>query len=124
MKGGAAAEEMQAAPVEISPTVVIDQAAVAAPAPAPVSEPVAPPEPAATAAAPVPAADDLTVIKGIGPKTAALLQEAGITTLDQLAALDVEQLRALLTSAGSRYRVIDPAGWPAEAQRLAAARGN
>ena len=73
---------------------------------------------------PVPAAgvairdDDLVQINGIGPKVAALLNEAGITTLTQLAATSTDQLTAILTNAGPRYRIIDPAPWPADARRL------
>ena len=66
--------------------------------------------------------DDLRQIKGIGPKTAALLQESGITTFDQLAALDAEQLRDILAKGGSRFRSIDPTSWPKEARRLMKAR--
>jgi len=73
---------------------------------------------------PVPAAsvairdDDLVQVNGIGPKVAALLNEAGITTLTQLAATSTDQLRAILTTAGPRYRIVDPTPWPAEARRL------
>ena len=73
---------------------------------------------------PVPAAsvairdDDLVQVNGIGPKVAALLNEAGITTLTQLAAISTDQLRAILTKAGPRYRIVDPTPWPAEARRL------
>ena len=73
---------------------------------------------------PVPAAsvairdDDLVQVNGIGPKVAALLNEAGITTLTQLAATSTDQLRAILTKAGPRYRIVDPTPWPTEARRL------
>lgn len=61
---------------------------------------------------------DLVQIDGIGPKTAALLVDAGITKVSQLAATPVEQLRAVLDQAGSRYRIVDPSAWPARAQAL------
>jgi predicted flap endonuclease-1-like 5' DNA nuclease len=61
---------------------------------------------------------DLVQIDGIGPKTATLLVDAGITTVSQLAATPVEQLRAVLDQAGSRYRIVDPSAWPAKAQAL------
>lgn len=61
---------------------------------------------------------DLVQIDGIGPKTATLLVDAGITTVSQLAATPVEQLRAILDQAGSRYRIVDPSAWPAKAQAL------
>ncbi len=63
--------------------------------------------------------DDLTKIKGVGPKTAALLEAAGITTYTQLAAADETQLRQILDDAGSRYRIINPQEWPEQAQQLA-----
>ncbi len=61
---------------------------------------------------------DLVQIEGIGPKTAGLLNDAGITTVSQLAATSVEQLRAILEQAGPRYRIVDPTAWPARAQAL------
>ncbi|MFN4019994.1 MAG: hypothetical protein ACK4IC_05710 [Erythrobacter sp.] len=82
-------------------------AAPAAVKPSPEPKPVAAPPPA-SAPAPVPAAaapvapaaaDDLTRIKGIGPKLVALLGELGITTYAQIAAwsdADVEQIDAQL----------------------------
>ena len=44
-----------------------------------------------------PTAEDLTKVKGIGKKTAALLQENGITTIAELAALDdkMQELEAV-----------------------------
>jgi hypothetical protein len=63
-------------------------------------------------------ADDLTRIKGIGPKAAEILAAAGIRTYAALAATPVERLQSLLDDAGSRYRVLDPADWPAQAAAL------
>lgn len=80
----------------------------------PVSDPVATPVAESTGASP----DDLTVISGIGPKIAVLLQEAGVTTFAQLEKADLEHLRALLREAN--FRLADPSGWAAQA-RLAAA---
>ena len=60
---------------------------------------------------------ELLEIDGIGPKVAGLLAAAGITTFGELAATDVDQLRALLAAAGSRYRAMDPSSWPAQASR-------
>ena len=65
-----------------------------------------------------PAADDLLRVKGVGPKTVVLLNEAGITTLADLASTPVERLQAILSEAGPRYRVIDPTSWPIHAQEL------
>ena len=65
--------------------------------------------------------DDLTRIKGIGPKAAEILAAAGVSSYQALAATPVERLRALLDEAGSRYRVLDPSDWPAQAAAMAAA---
>ncbi len=46
--------------------------------------------------------DDLTQIKGIGPKIAAALQAAGITTFARLAQADPSTLRTALAAAGLR----------------------
>jgi predicted flap endonuclease-1-like 5' DNA nuclease len=74
------------------------------------------PEPVVPAAQP-PTPDDLTKIEGIGPKIAALLQGAGITTFYELAETDVERIGALLKEA--ELRLADPSSWPEQA-RLAA----
>jgi predicted flap endonuclease-1-like 5' DNA nuclease len=83
---------------------LIDAApAVAAPAPqpeAPAPEPMAEAPAPAPAPAPVPAsADDLSRIKGIGPKLVALLGELGVTSFAQIAAwseADVTRIDAQL----------------------------
>lgn len=62
--------------------------------------------------------NDLVQIDGIGPKTASLLFAAGIDTVSQLAATPIEQVRAILDQAGSRFRIVDPSAWPARAQAL------
>ncbi|GAP09414.1 protein containing helix-hairpin-helix domain [Bellilinea caldifistulae] len=59
------------------------------------------------------AADDLTLIEGIGPKVAAVLHAAGITRFEQLAALPPAELKRLLIAAGNRLS--DPATWPEQA---------
>lgn len=70
------------------------------------------PEVAGTATAPVP--DPLEKIRGIGPVTATRLNEAGITTFDQLAKLDPVTLGDIVRVPGW-----DPADWIEEARRLA-----
>ena len=107
-------------------------ASTAKPAPktvAPVaSEPVATSEPA-QAEAPVAAknepakgagSNDLTVIEGIGPKIAVVLNEAGITTLDELAAADVDRLNEILQQAD--LRLADASTWPEQAALAAASK--
>ena len=59
--------------------------------------------------------DDLALLEGIGPKVNELLNEGGVSTFAQLAATDVERLRSILSSGGSRFRVIDPRSWPEQA---------
>jgi predicted flap endonuclease-1-like 5' DNA nuclease len=64
--------------------------------------------------------DDLTVVEGIGPKIADLLQrDGGIRTWWELHLADVATLRALLASAGPRFQVHDPSSWPEQAGLLA-----
>jgi predicted flap endonuclease-1-like 5' DNA nuclease len=65
--------------------------------------------------------DDLTMIEGVGPKTAELLNQHGIRTFAQLADTDAEELRAILEEGGSGFRMADPTSWPRQA-RLAANR--
>jgi len=108
------------------------QRAAARPAVAP-AEPEAPPAATrASTAAPArqtvvlsdatapaaPAADDLTIIEGIGPKIASVLQAAGITSLTELAATDVGQLEEILTAA--KLPLASPETWPEQAQLAAA----
>lgn len=93
---------------------LIDAPPVAsAPVPAPqVAEPVAPPaDPAA--------GDDLTRIKGLGPKLVALLAEQGITSFAQIAAWDdaaVDRVDATLGRFQGRIRRDD---WVRQARLLA-----
>ncbi len=58
--------------------------------------------------------DNLKRIEGIGPKTAAILQAAGISTFAQLASASVAQLKAILVEAGLRS-LVDPSTWPEQA---------
>lgn len=81
--------------------------AVAEPAPAPAEEAAPAVE---TAAAP----DDLTLIEGIGPKSAAALNQAGITTFAQVAAMTAEQLEQTIKGRGVRL-VGSAASWPQQA---------
>jgi predicted flap endonuclease-1-like 5' DNA nuclease len=66
--------------------------------------------------------DNLTLINGIGPKVATILNTAGITTFAQLAATNEEQLRIILDNAGARYRAMNPASWPAQASQFLASK--
>lgn len=64
-------------------------------------------------------ADDLTVVEGIGPKIAEVLQARGITTFAQLAAATPEALRGLLDAAGPNYKLAQPQTWPEQAAMAA-----
>jgi predicted flap endonuclease-1-like 5' DNA nuclease len=95
------------APQEPEPVPAAPPVESVPPAKEPESKPEAPSKP-----------DDLTTISGIGPKIAALLQEQGLKTFNQLAEATPENLRKILESAN--VRLADPATWPEQA-RLAAA---
>ncbi len=107
-KRKAGQEQVVARPVE----PVKAEAEVAPPAE------VTPPPAVATPAEP----DDLTKIEGIGPKIAGLLQAAGIITFAQLAQTEVGRLQQILTAAGPRFRLADPASWPQQAGLAAAGK--
>lgn len=64
--------------------------------------------------------DDLTLIEGIGNKTAAVLKAAGIHRLAQLASTPQVDLVRILRAAG--YRISNPASWPQQAKLAAAAQ--
>jgi len=61
-------------------------------------------------------ADDLTRIRGIGPKIAAVLKAAGVTTFAQLAGSEVKDLQNILSDAGIRLTNID--AWADQARAL------
>lgn len=61
--------------------------------------------------------DDLASLEGIGPKVNRILQEAGITTFDQLAAAELGQLDEILEANGLQF--MDPASWPEQAKLAA-----
>ncbi|MFV2042120.1 MAG: DUF4332 domain-containing protein [Anaerolineales bacterium] len=67
------------------------------------------------------AADDLTIVEGVGDKTADLLNQNGVTTFEQLANTDVHRLRGILHDGGAGFQMHDPTTWPRQA-RLAANR--
>ena len=97
---------------------IADTVPVSAPAPVPAPAPVSPP-------APVPVdGDDLTRIKGLGPKLAALLSELGVTRYAQIAAwsaADIENIDAKLGRFSGR---IQRDQWVEQAKLLAAGDEN
>lgn len=62
--------------------------------------------------------DDLKIVEGIGPKIAALLNKAGITTWKGLAETSVDRIKEILDAAGPAYQIHDPSTWP-DQSRLA-----
>ena len=135
----AAPKEMPAAeaPAAEAPVAKEENAVAAPPVPAPTPAPEAPkaeeapakeetkpeptPEPVA-AAAPVAAdakPDDLTKIEGIGPAISKLLAASGIITFSDLAAKPVDDVKQVLTDAGSRFKMHDPTTWGKQADMAA-----
>jgi len=117
------------AAAESTPAVVEPLPAVAAePVPATVAAAESAPSTVAVAdpddlAASVPAqrngaGDDLKRLEGVGPKAAAALNAAGITTYAQLAEADDATIRAAFASAGMR-RPASAVTWPRQARLLA-----
>jgi predicted flap endonuclease-1-like 5' DNA nuclease len=92
-------------------------ASVAEPAPSPAPEPAAPPP--APAAAPA-SADDLSRIKGVGPKLVALLAELGVTSFAQIAAWSDADVNRIDEQLGRFKGRITRDQWIAQAQLLAA----
>lgn len=73
-------------------------------------------------AAPAAKADDLTKVEGIGPKIAELFQNAGIVSFADLAKADVDNLKNILSEAGSNFATHDPTTWPQQAEMAAAGK--
>lgn len=63
--------------------------------------------------------DDLTRIEGIGPKIAALLQDAGYNSYKALSQASVKDLKTVLAQGGDQFKSHDPSTWTRQA-RLAA----
>jgi predicted flap endonuclease-1-like 5' DNA nuclease len=115
-----------AAEVALGDAIPVGDAAVAERSTPEVTE--APPEPiaAAISAPPVEAAevlappekqpDNLTLIEGIGPKTAAALAEAGITSFAQIATMKPDELIQAARAHGARVGKADT--WPEQAHRI------
>ena len=100
------------------PDLSVDDVAVAADVPAAVNVPAVDyPEPDRRAVR----GDDLTRIRGIGPRYAALLADSGIHTFDDLAAADAEQLRAIIKPGPMQQ--LNFTSWAAQASAFAATRG-
>jgi predicted flap endonuclease-1-like 5' DNA nuclease len=68
------------------------------------------------------ARDDLTQLRGIGPKTADHLAVAGVRTYSQLAALTPDDVKQILADGGFGVASADPESWPAQATLAAEGR--
>lgn len=64
--------------------------------------------------------DDLTIIEGIGPKVAKVLNEAGIHSFADLATANANEVQKTLDAVG--LQMMNPEGWIEQAKL--AARGN
>lgn len=64
--------------------------------------------------------DDLTAIKGIGPKLADVLNSAGIVSYAQLVELGSEGIKQQLLNVDERYARYDTSNWPEQAKALMA----
>jgi predicted flap endonuclease-1-like 5' DNA nuclease len=121
-----------AAPAQRNQALIDAAPAVAKPAPAPAPAPLAEtapaptPEPAPAVPAPAPApaapasADDLSRIKGVGPKLVALLAELGVTSFAQIAAWSDADVTRIDDQLGRFKGRITRDQWIAQAQLLAA----
>lgn len=89
------------------------------PEPEPAPPPVAAPAPAEPAPVPV-AADDLTIMKGIGPRLAERLNSVGVTSFAQIAALTPEAAAELDAKLGDFRGRLASDRWIEQARLLAA----
>jgi len=131
LEEGAAPAPRNQALIDAPPAAVKpDPAPIPAPEamPAGATQPAAsapPPPSPAPAPAPAPAAasgaDDLTRIKGLGPKIAALLGEHGVTTFAQIAAWDDAEIARIDALLGRFAGRITRDQWVDQARLLAAA---
>ena len=100
---------------------ILGKETIEAPAPVAKKAKAAPtaPKAAPKAATDTAQKDKLTKVEGIGPKVNGLLNAAGINTFSDLAGASFEQLKGILSDAGSRYQMMDPTTWPQQAQLAA-----
>ena len=64
------------------------------------------------------AVDDLTMVKGIGPKLAETLNSAGLTSYAQISRLSPESISEILVKVDSRNKRFDTTTWPEQAAAL------
>ncbi len=110
---------LASAPVRVAP-VPVPPAPVVLPEPEPMPGVGFITPPPMVLPVPTPAANDLKIVEGIGPKIEELLNNEGILTFDQLATTSPERLSQILRAAGPRFQIQDPGTWPRQAQLAAA----
>ncbi len=97
-------------------TAVAGNTALAEPAPVEVEETVPVAEVAPKPATAVSGeGDDLKKIEGIGPKISEILNNNGISTFAELAAMAPDAIKDILVEAGPQYNRADPSTWPDQA---------
>lgn len=120
----AAKTTAEPAPAPVAkPTPTPEPSVAPMPAPAPVPEPTPAPTLAATstsAPAGSGAADDLTTIKGLGPKLATMLNDQGITSFAQIAEWDDAEIARIDAMLGRFKGRITRDNWVEQAKLLAA----
>lgn len=68
------------------------------------------------------APDDLTLIRGIGPAVQQVLQDKDVTQFDQISEMTSQGLKDLFRGQESRFQLIDPASWIAQAKHICSRR--
>ncbi|MFV0624079.1 hypothetical protein ACBY01_08740 [Sphingomonas sp. ac-8] len=110
------AAAVPSAPAEPTPATPPTPAAPPAPVEAP-AQPAATPAPTPKAA---PAANDLTTLKGLGPKAASQLAELGVTSIADMAALSPAEADRIDAALGTFQGRMGRDRWIEQAQLLAA----
>jgi predicted flap endonuclease-1-like 5' DNA nuclease len=95
--------------VEVEPLVLPDDEPESAPPRGVEPEPKAPEEP-----------DNLQLIEGLGPRSAEVLEQSGILTFSQIAAMKPEAIHEVLRASG--LRIAFPETWPEQAGLAAAGK--
>ena len=115
---GAARAQRNQALIDAAPAAAGAEAAVTA-TPAPLVEPAPAPAPA-SAPAPATTADDLSRIKGLGPKLGVLLGELGVTSFAQIASWSDDDVTRIDAQLGRFQGRITRDQWVEQAKLLCA----
>ena len=63
--------------------------------------------------------DDLTIVEGIGPKVAEVLNANGINSFAELAAKSTDEIKAILDASEGHFNAVDTTSWAQQAQMSA-----